>query len=100
MIAIPQFLDEIPSFLSRMIQANPHEPISYRDALNSHESKLWKKAMDEEIESLLANKTWKRVTRPKLGVKVLHGKWVYKLKRKVDNTIARYKARWVVKGYE
>jgi hypothetical protein len=25
---------------------------------------------------------------------------VYKLKRKINNTIARFKARWVVKGYE
>ena len=31
---------------------------------------------------------------------MLRGKWVYKLKRRVDNTIARFKARWVVKGYE
>src|SRR6202035_2883740 len=35
-----------------------------------------------------------------LGIQVLCRKWVYKLKRRINNTIARFKARWVVKGYE
>jgi hypothetical protein len=58
--------------------------------------------MDEEVDALIKNKTWKQVKRPhpNLGIRVLRGKWVYKLKRKIDNTIARFKARWVVKGDE
>lgn len=35
----------------------------------------------------------------KPGHQALGGKSVYKIKRDVDGNVARYKARWVVKGY-
>ena len=84
------------------IKADLLEPSTYKAALESHEAAQWKKAIDEEYDALIKNRTWKRVKRPdpKLGIRVLRGKWVYKLKRRVDNTIARFKARWVVKGYK
>ena len=41
------------------------EPQNYKEAINSKERKEWKKAMDEEFESLKKNNTWKLVTRPK-----------------------------------
>lgn len=31
---------------------------------------------------------------------VIGGKWVFKLKRGVDNEITRYKARWVIRGFQ
>ena len=30
----------------------------------------------------------------------MDGKWIYKCKRGADNTILRYKARWVVRGFQ
>lgn len=44
-------------------------------------------------------KTW-HLVRPPKGKNIIDYKWVYKVKRKVDGTIDRYKARLVVKGYK
>jgi len=58
--------------------------------------------LDDGVDAVTKNKTWIRVKHPLNGmnIRVLCGKWVYKIKRKIDNTTARYKARWVIKGYE
>ncbi len=57
--------------------------------------------MSDEIDSLLKSDTWVLVDVLK-GLKhtVIGGKWVFKLKRGVDNEITRYKARWVVRGFQ
>ena len=55
--------------------------------------------MHSEHQSLIDNKTWTLVQRPKHTSQVLKGKWVYKIKRGPDGEIQRFKARWVVKGF-
>jgi hypothetical protein len=52
--------------------------------------KRWVAAMDNEHQSLLKNKTWHLVPHPK-GKNIIDCKWVYKIKRKADGTIDRYK---------
>ncbi|KAL6421566.1 hypothetical protein ACFW04_014300 [Cataglyphis niger] len=54
--------------------------------------------MKEKINSLKQNETWKIVNLPKKA-KALKNKWVYRLKKKADSSIDRYKARLVVKGF-
>ena len=44
------------------------------------------------------NKTWDLVDRPE-GRKVIGVKWIFKTKFNADNSINKYKARLVVKGY-
>lgn len=56
----------------------------------------WVKAMDSEYASLLKQNTWSLVLLL-VGKNVVHCKWVYKIKRDSDGTIARYKARLVAK---
>ena len=46
------------------------EPSSYREAVTSKESSKWQLAMQEEIESLQKNNTWKLVKVP-LGQKIV-----------------------------
>lgn len=55
-------------------------------------NKNWVAAMDTEYKALQQNKTWHLVPRPK-GKNIIGCKWVYKIKRKADGSIDRYKAR-------
>ena len=54
--------------------------------------------MEEEIESMKTNQVWELVDPPN-GCKPISRKWILKIKRKADDTIKRYKARLVTKGY-
>ena len=56
--------------------------------------------MASELNSLTKNQTWEVVKEIEPGRKALGSKWVYKIKRNADGSIACYKARLIVKGYE
>jgi hypothetical protein len=72
------------------------EPYSIDDALVD---KNWKIAMDSEYDALMKNKTWHLVPLMK-GRNVVGCKWVYKIKRKQDGNLDRYKVRLVAKGFK
>jgi hypothetical protein len=55
--------------------------------------------MDDEYGALMKNKTWHLVP-PQPDKNLIDCKWVYKLKRKVDGSIDRYKARLVANGFK
>ena len=59
----------------------------------------WRQAMEDEIQSIEKNNTWKLTTPPKdhweIGVK-----WVYKTKKNAHGEVERYKARLVAKVYK
>ena len=48
-----------------------------KEAINSMEGELWKKAMEEEMESLINNDTWDLVALPD-GRRTISSKWVFK----------------------
>lgn len=54
--------------------------------------------MQAELEALTANKNWTLVDLPP-GITPIGNKWVYKIKRKSDDTIERYKTSLVAKVY-
>lgn len=72
------------------------EPTSVDEALRD---KRWVAAMDSEHQVLMKNKTWHLVP-PSKGKNIIDCKWVYKIKRKADGTIDRYKACLVAKGFK
>jgi hypothetical protein len=74
------------------------EPESYEEAMMDNHKEEWLKAMQEELQSLHENLTYKLVVLPK-GKRALKNKWVYKLKTEENKSRPRYKARLVVKGF-
>jgi hypothetical protein len=52
-----------------------------------------------EFEALLSNKTWTLCPRPS-HQHVIHNKWAYKNKRKLDGAVDKFKARPVAKVFE
>ena len=67
--------------------------------MSSPEAPYWKEAINDEVESILQNHTWELVDLPP-GEKPLGYKWIFKKKMKADESIDKYKARLVIKGYK
>nr|GEX31058.1 zinc finger, CCHC-type [Tanacetum cinerariifolium] len=79
--------------------------MQYRDA------SFWKKAIDDEIGSIMDNNAWVLFDLPtgckplgckwifKRKMKVDGCKWIFKRKMKVDGTIDNFKARLVIQGF-
>jgi len=58
----------------------------------------WRQPMLEEFNALLANGTWSIVPKqPQFNI--IGNKWVFSLKRDLDGSITRYKARLIAKGF-
>ena len=72
-------------------------PFTYREAIRSSENEKWKRAMDDEMQSLQKNQTWKLIQLPR-NKKAIGCKWVYAKKEGFPNEV-RFKARLVAKGY-
>jgi hypothetical protein len=56
-------------------------------------------AMNEEYGALVKNKMWHLVP-PDRATNVIDCKWVFKIKRKQDGSVERYKARLVAKEFK
>ncbi|CAI7919061.1 unnamed protein product [Closterium sp. NIES-53] len=81
--------------------ATPKEPATVQQALEGEHKEKWREAMDKELKALEERNTWKIVP---IGVAqnktILTGKWVFRVKTKADGTIDKFKARWVVRGFD
>lgn len=85
-----------PDYLVYNVEGSP---ITLEEALSSPDSDLWKEAINDEIESLMANRTWKLVDLPP-GCKSIGCKWILRKKLKPDGTVDKFKARLVAKGFK
>lgn len=74
------------------------DPLSISEAKQRSDWKEWQKAINEEYDSLKKNNTWTECVLP-VGRKAISCKWVFKLKRKSDGDIDKYKARLVAMGF-
>ncbi|KAJ3706370.1 hypothetical protein LUZ61_010075 [Rhynchospora tenuis] len=71
------------------------EPLNFTQANSSSQ---WRQAMVQEINALSQNQKWILVP-PPIGHNIVGCKWVYRIKRNSDGSIARYKAWLVAKGF-
>lgn len=86
------FLSIMTSTASDLALVEPH---TIKIALQVPE---WKQAMQEEYDALIKQHTWSLVPLPP-DKNLLSCKWIFKLKRHADGTIARHKARLVARGF-
>ena len=74
------------------------EPKDWRDLKGRPDYEKWLQAAHEEILGLLENGTWTLEKLPP-GRSSIGSRWVFKLKKRPDGSIERYKARLVGKGF-
>ncbi|KAI3633889.1 hypothetical protein MIR68_008221 [Amoeboaphelidium protococcarum] len=93
-------VDDIHTLLTTVSDASDdtYAPQSYKDAITCKSAPKWIESILSENSSLIKNNTWYECKVPP-GKKALPCKWVFKIKRKADGTIDRYKARLVIKGF-
>ncbi|CAI7787005.1 unnamed protein product [Closterium sp. NIES-53] len=79
----------------------PKELATIQQALGGEHKEKWRESMDKELKALQARNTWKVVPIELAHNKtILTGKWVFRVKTKADETIDKFKARWVVRGFD
>jgi transposase InsO family protein len=91
---------KVPNYKGMLVSGvNVEEPTTYKEAVDSLQSSMWKQAMNEELQSLHEYRTWTLETPPK-GTVTIPCKWVYKVKTDARGNIERFKARIVAKGFK
>lgn len=74
-------------------------PITYEKAISDPEhGEAWKEAINEEINALTANGTWREEKAP-YGTNLVSTKWVFTLKTDIHGVMERFKARLVARGF-
>ena len=74
------------------------DPRSVKEAMAHPDWPRWKEAMDHEYKSLKLARTWRTVDHPP-SRNVVSCWWVFRLKRKADGSVDKYKARLVACGF-
>ena len=73
-------------------------PKTFLEATTGPQSREWWAALKEEVANQIKKGTF-CITKAPYDQPVILGKWDFRIKENPDGTIARYKARWVAKGY-
>ena len=55
-------------------------------------------AMTEEYQSIMKNDVWEVVPKPE-NKDVVSSKWIFKIKHATDESIEKYKERFVARGF-
>ena len=86
---------DVNTVLSFAVSVQDDLPLSIEEALSDNN---WTRAVTSEYDALIQNGTWELVPR-RPGQAVVGCRWLFKIKRAADGSIARYKARLVAQGF-
>lgn len=89
-----------PSAIPYLVPFSPPAYLSIRNPhlLPLHLSPDWHQAMNVEFDTLLRNGTW-TLAPLSPSMNLINLKWVFKIQRKADGSVERYKACVVAKGF-
>ena len=59
---------------------------------------MWQEAIVEDYDSIMKKQVWEVVPRPEVN-KLVRSRWIYKVKHAADESVEKYKARFVATGF-
>ncbi|KAG8499253.1 hypothetical protein CXB51_005765 [Gossypium anomalum] len=74
------------------------DPLTYEKVMQDVDSKLWKQAIDAEMDFMKSNMVWELVDLL-VVIKPIRCKWIYEKKRNMEGKVEILKARLVGKDY-
>eukprot|EP00253_Pinus_taeda_P032833 PITA_32833 len=83
--------DQYTAYMALMSKCVVTKPSSFEEAMEDH---AWVHAMVEEYDSIVRNSAWEIVPRLE-GKSVVGSRWIYKVKQAADESVEKYKARFV-----
>lgn len=75
------------------------EPKTFQEAVSGPDQTHWKAAIAAELRSMDDREVFLQSRLP-VGQRAIDTKWVFKIKRNADGSIAKYKARLVARGFK
>ncbi len=72
--------------------------VTYEEAISCSQIVQWKQIMQAEYDNQVKKRTFQIVSLS-YDQKAIDDKWVYKLKENLDESITRYKIKWMIKNY-
>jgi len=72
-----------------------NNPLNYEEAINFHNSKQWKQAIDKELNNMCNQRVMKIINKISHNSTLIDGRWIFTTK---DDGIK--KARWIAKGFK
>lgn len=97
----PRYLDDYELYIATALSVSADiddVPLNFSDIENRSDKAEWHSSVNEELQSLEKNNTWKLAKLPK-GAKLIGTKWVFRRKLSDDGNGYKCRARLVAKGF-
>ena len=78
---------------------NYNDFVTYNQVMTNLNANKWRKAMNIEINDLLTQNTWNLV-KSSIDAYIIDERWIYKIKLNSDDTINKYKVKYVAKEFQ
>src|SRR6267142_4439955 len=92
------FLAGYDNIIAEAIEDMNSDPKSLAEAQSRLDWPQWKEAMDRKMATLEKAGTWRTIQQP-CDKNIVGSKWVFRIKRKADSSIDKYKAHLIAHGF-